>query len=338
RYAGVGGTSMRDQGLNAVVDSEELSIMGFTEVIGHLPRIVSILRRIKREFRKNRPDLVVLIDAPEFNFRIAKMAARMSIPVVYYISPKVWAWRQGRVKFIRNYVKKMISILPFEREFYSRFQMPIEYVGHPLVDFTRKDELLAIHPEQNRVGILPGSRLSELKTLLPLFGEVSRILRILRPELQFHLVRAPGVEKILVRSLWPEDVPLTIRPHEDRYEVIRSCTAVMAASGTVTLETGLLEVPTAVAYRFSPLTAAIARRLIKVPYASLTNLVLGKEVFPELLQEKATPRKIAGSVMGWISSPESREQTVQELKRLPELLGPPGAVHRAADIILAEAF
>ncbi|MFP4071091.1 MAG: lipid-A-disaccharide synthase [Desulfovibrionales bacterium] len=334
RFIGMGGQAMREAGLEPVIRSEDLSVMGLTEVLSHFPKILKFLRTIKRELKTTRPDLVVLLDAPEFNFRVARMAHTLNIPVVYYISPKIWAWRSGRVKFIQRFVREMICILPFERDFYARSGVGVKYVGHPLLDATRSPEILSIHPRQNRIGILPGSRLGELKSLLPLFGESARILKILNPDLKFSLVLAPNVDEVLIRSLWTVDVPLDIHPHQERYSTIRRCHAVMAASGTVTLETGLLETPTVVCYKFAPLTAALAKRVIQVPYASLTNLILQKEVFPELLQERATARNIAAAIWTWRAHPEERIRVIKELERLPSILGSGGAVDRAADIVL----
>jgi lipid-A-disaccharide synthase len=334
RFTGTGGQAMRDAGLSAVVRSEDLSVMGFTEVLAHLPRILGFLRRIRRELTRRRPDLVVLIDSPELNFRVARMAHRLGIPVLYYISPQIWAWRQYRIRFIQRYVTRVISILPFEREFYASRGVTIEYVGHPLVDSTRSDRLLSIVPAPNRIAILPGSRRSELTTLLPAFGGAARLLLHRHPDLSFHAALAPNVSSAAVRSLWPEDVPLRMVDHAERYEMIRGCVAAMAASGTVTLETGLLGTPTVVAYRFSRLTAFLGRLLIKVKYASMTNLILGDEVFPEFLMEQAAPGPIAEQLDRWLSDNGSLQGVIARLATLAEILGPPGAIGRAADVVL----
>jgi lipid-A-disaccharide synthase len=334
RFTGMGGQAMRSAGLSTVVRSEDLSVMGLTEVLAHLPRIFGLLRRIRRELAMRRPDLVVLIDAPDFNFRIARMADKLGIPVVYYISPQIWAWRQSRVRFIKRYVARVISILPFEQEFYARHGVAITYVGHPLVDATTTGELMRIAPDRSRIAVLPGSRRGELESLVPVFGGAARILRRKHPSLSFHIALAPTVTESAIRSLWPEDVPASMVDHSGRYALLRSCFAAMAASGTVTLESGLLGTPTIVAYRFSRLTAAIGRMLIKVKYASLTNLILNEEVFPEFLLDKASPEPIAERIDGWLSTPAKLDATIARLRTLPELLGPPGAVGRAADAVL----
>jgi lipid-A-disaccharide synthase len=334
RFTGMGGQSMRSAGLSPVVRSEDLSVMGLTEVLAHLPRIVGLLRRIRRELALRRPDLVVLIDAPDFNFRVARMAHGLGIPVVYYISPQIWAWRQSRVRFIKRYVARVISILPFEQEFYARHGVAITYVGHPLVDATTTTEIKSIAPDRSRIAVLPGSRRSELESLVPVFGEAARILLRRHPSLTFHIALAPTVTEAAIRSLWPGDVPVTMADHSMRYAMLRSCFAAMAASGTVTLESGLLGTPAIVAYRFSKLTAAIGRLLIKVKYASLTNLILDEEVFPEFLLDKASPEPIAERIDLWLSNPAELEATIDRLRTLSKLLGPPGAVGRAAEAVL----
>jgi lipid-A-disaccharide synthase len=334
RFTGMGGEAMRTAGLSAVIRAEELSVMGFTEVIAHLPRIIGLLRRIRRELAIRRPDLVVLIDAPDFNFRVARMAHRLGIPVLYYISPQIWAWRQSRVRFIQRYVTRVISILPFEQEFYAARGVAIDYVGNPLVDSTRSDELLRVESDPTRIAVLPGSRKSELNSLLPVFGEAARLLLRRHPALSFHIALAPNVTETAIRDLWPEELPVRMVHHSERYALIRGCVAAMASSGTVTLESGLLETPTVVAYRFSRLTAALGKLLIKVKYASLTNLILGDEVFPEFLLERAAPEPIADQVDRWLSDPAALQRVIARLRTLADLLGPPGAVGRAADVVL----
>lgn len=337
RCTGMGGPAMRTAGLDTVARSEDLSVMGFTEVLGHLPRILRLLGKIKKALSAARPDVVVLIDAPDFNFRVAGMAHRLGIPVVYYISPKLWAWREGRVRFIRKHVREMLSILPFERDFYARHGVDVNYVGHPLVDAVRTPERLALSPVPEQVGILPGSRTGEITSLLPLFGKAAEILALERPHLTFVLAQAPGVDRALLESLWPAHVPVRIMPPEKRYELMRTSRAVMAASGTATLETALLMTPTVVAYRFSRVTYAVGRLLVRVPYISLPNLILGREVFPELLQGRAEPQRIAAHVRSWLGQTRERQDMLDDLAALTETLGPGGAADRAAAAILRHA-
>lgn len=344
---GMGGESCRAAGMDTVFDIRSLSVMGFTEVLGKLPTILGLLKDIKRELAARKPDAVVLIDAPSFNFRIARAAHELGIPVLYYISPKVWAWNTGRVKFLRRHVRRVLSILPFEVDFYRRHGMEVDYVGNPLVDAIAAELPGAVGanaapatPQQGLVGILPGSRAKEISSLVPVFGEAARLLRDRfqgdgAPDITFELVRAPSVSEERLRELWPEDVPVTVLPPENRYAAMRRWQTCFAASGTVTLETALLDVPTVVAYRLSALTFAMAKRVVKVKYVSLPNLILDDAVFPELLQSDANPRAIATAAARWLADPAQALAVKNRLADLRTLLGDPGAPERAAGIILA---
>ncbi len=334
RFAGMGGPAMREQGLDSLLRVEELSVMGITEVLGHLPRILGMLRRIKALLATRRPDAVILIDAPEFNFRVAKYAHELGIPVYYYISPKLWAWRTGRAKFIAKYVTRMISILPFETDFYARFGMTVDYVGNPLVDMVDWPAIDHLTPISGRIGLLPGSRRREIEPLMPEFAKAATLLSRALPHLSFHCVQAPGVDPQRLRELWQTDVPLVIHGPEDRYAFMRQCEMLIAASGTVTLESALIGTPTLVAYRLSRLSYAIGRRVVQVPYVALPNLIMGREVFPELLQEKATGAVLAEYALRWLAHPAAMQAVRCELTRLRQMLGKPGAADRAAAVIL----
>lgn len=336
RCIGMGGPHLREAGQDAILRVEDLSVMGITEVLGYLPRILGMLRRIKAELAARRPDAVVLIDAPEFNFRIAKAAHALGIPVHYYISPKIWAWRTGRVNFIRRHIRRMICILPFEVEFYRRHGMDVDYVGNPLLDMMDWQRLDAIVPVPGRIGLMPGSRRKEIEALMPEYGKAARLLLESRPGLSFHCVRAPNVTEDALRALWPADVPLTIESPDDRYATLRTCQLLLAASGTATLETALLGVPTLVAYRVSPFSYWLGKRLVKVKWVSLPNLVLNREVFPELLQENADGAVLAHHALRWLGTPGELDRVRADLADLRRRCGPPGAADAAARIILEE--
>ncbi len=334
RILGMAGPAMRGEGVEARLETEALSVMGFTEVLAQLPRIVGLLRTVKAELTSARPDVVVVIDAPDFHFRVARIAQSLGIPVVYYISPKLWAWREGRVSFLRRHVNRLISILPFEVEFYARHGMTIDYVGHPLLDSIRTPEILATEQRPNRIGILPGSRKREITSLLPVFSRTAALLAARYPELEFVLPVAPGMDRDLVSTSWTSETPVTLTDSSSRYELMRSCRAIMAASGTVTLETALLGTPTAVAYKFSQTTYLLGRMLVKVPFISLPNLILGKPVFPEFLQHDANPSALAATLSQWIEDTPARTRVLNQLATLPGLLGNGGAATRAARIVL----
>jgi len=332
--AGMAGPAMRAEGVVSPLHTEALSVMGLTEILTRLPGIFSMLRGIREELSSRRPGAVVLIDAPEFHFRVARIARSLGIPVIYYISPKLWAWREGRVRFLREHVDRLISILPFEVDFYARHGMKIDYVGHPLLDTVRSAHILDTPRQDHRIGILPGSRTSEITRLLPIFSRAAGLLSSVFPNLEFVLPVAPGMSPELLTRFWTAQVPVSFTDSARRYETMRSCRAIMAASGTATLETALLEMPTAVAYKVSNISFALGKRLVRTPYVSLPNLILNAPVFPELLQDDATAAAIATHMSRWIPETRVRAAMLDRLRRLPDLLGNGGAALRAARIVL----
>lgn len=339
-FTGMGGPHMAaEQGFTPQFRIEELSVMGVTEVVRKLPGILRLLGRIRKALAVTKPKALIVIDAPSFHFRVIKTARKLGIPVYYYISPKAWAWKESRALFIKANVRRLISILPFEVAFYKRFGMDVDYVGNPLVDMIDWSRIKNISPEPGKIGLFPGSREREISSLTPEFGKAARILLQRLPHLFFHMVRAPGVDEETLRALWPEDVPLAIAPPDDRYAFMRGCETIIAASGTVTLEAALAGVPTVVAYKVSKTTYALGKQFVKVPYVSLSNLILNRPLFPELLQQDADGENIAAKALEWLApqSGASPLQTVRaELETLRDAMGEPGAVSRAADVILSD--
>lgn len=337
-FIGMGGPHMAaDPAFRPLFRIEELSVMGATEVLRQLPRILGLLSRIKAALAERKPRAVIVVDAPSFHFRVIKAARKLGIPVYYYISPKAWAWKESRALFLRENVRRLISILPFEVPFYKKFGMDVDYVGNPLVDMVDWEAIKDLAPVPGKIGLLPGSRRGEIASLTPEFGAGARILLEKLPHLSFHLVRAPGVSEATIRDLWPRDVPLVIDPPENRYAFMRSCEMLIAASGTVTLEAALTRTPTLVTYKVSPITYGLGRLVIKIPYISLSNLILGKALFPELLQRDADGANIAAKALEWLApvgDTRPLEAVREELARLQHLMGEPGAVGRAADVIL----
>ncbi len=333
-FLGMAGPAMRAEGVEPILRTEALSVMGFTEVLAQLPKILRLLNTTKTRLAQIRPDVVVVIDAPDFHFRVVRIARALGIPVVYYISPKLWAWREERAAFIRNHVDRLVSILPFEVEFYARHGLRIDYVGHPLLDTVRTSDILAIQPQPRRIGILPGSRRREITTLLPLFARTADLLATRFPNLEFVLPVAPGMDRDLITRFWTTTQPVTLVESETRYATMRSCQAIMAAAGTATLETALLGVPTIVAYKFSRLSFLLGKILVKVPFISLPNLILGTQVFPEFLQDAVQPSAMAAHLARWIPDDSPRDAVTRSLASLPGLLGGGDATRRAAAIVL----
>lgn len=337
RFTGMGGPAMAEAGFEAEFDISELSLVGLTEVVAHLPRIVGLMRRMYRRLKTLRPAAVVCIDSPDFNFFLVRMARRLGIPVFYYVCPQVWAWRAGRVKFLKKHVDRVLCLLPFEKPFLAARGLDADYVGNPLMDQIPLEALRAEPRIPGRIGILPGSRRREIATLLPAFVAAARIIAESVPGVQFVLVRAPGVDEARLRALWPADLPVSVVPSESRYTAMRSCEMLLAASGTVTLEAALLGTPAVVAYRISPLSYALGRMVVKAKYMSLPNLILGEGVFPELLQEEVSGPVIAQRALDWLTSPVALGAVREKLGRLAEMVGEPGAPGRAAQIILHRA-
>lgn len=336
RALGMGGPALTAEGFELRFPMRLISLVGITEVLGGLPRILRLLGEVKRALMETKPRALILIDCPDFHFRVALIAKKLGIPVYYYVSPQVWAWRSGRVEFLRENVRKVLCILPFEKDFYAARGMDVDYVGHPLMDQLPLAELDAMAPDPDLLGLLPGSRRKEISSLLPEFAKAALLLRQRLPKLKLALARAPGVDEAYLRSFLPPELPVTIHPPEARHRMMRSCRALLAASGTVTLEAALLGAPTVVAYKVSGLSYLVGRLLVKIKYVSLANLIMGREVFPELLQDKARAELFAQALFPWLSDESALAAARADLAGLRERVGGPGAAGRAAGVILSD--
>ncbi len=328
---GVGGSRMAAAGVSLIFPSSSLSVVGITEVIGRIPSIVKGWRRIKTYLQQQHPDLVVLVDFPDFNLHlVAPQVKKLSIPLVYYISPQLWAWRQGRIKKIRALVDRMLVVLPFEEDFYRQSGVPVRYTGHPLVDEFAGFEVL---PRSQRpyIALLPGSRLTEVKRLLPLMLEAAVLIRKNRPEQKFILPLAPSLSDGFLKEMIPAAlrnwVVLVRKPLSTS---LRDVFFAMVASGTATLETALAEVPMVVVYRVGKLSYLIGKKLISVPHISLVNLIAGREVVPELIQDDVDAQNICLRAEEIIDHQDKFDQVVEGLREVKSLLGPAGGAERAA--------
>ncbi|SMF19402.1 lipid-A-disaccharide synthase [Desulfovibrio gilichinskyi] len=333
KILGMGGSAMEKAGCDIRYPMQLISLVGFTEVFPKLPRLLKLFGQIGDILKAERPKAVVLIDCPDFNFRIAKIAHKLGIPVYYYITPQIWAWRQGRAKFLQKYVRKILCILPFEQQFFKDRGVDAQYVGHPLLDLLPLAELDAITPDPNLVGILPGSRSKEISSLLPEFAKTAEMLLADFPELKFSIARAPGITEEKLRSYWHSNIPVTINQPDNRYRLMRSSNVIMAASGTATLECALIGTPTLVAYKISALSAFIARKIISVKYISLANLIPDKSLLPECILEKASAKFFYPYLHEWIKNPASAETVRCNLSDLRKMIGEPGVADRVAQII-----
>ncbi len=340
---GCGGDAMRLAGVDTVVDAHRLTMMGITEVIGGLPRAYRALQTLVAEVDRRQPQLAVLIDFPDFNLRLAKRLKQRGVRVVYFVSPQVWAWRRGRLRQLKARIEKMLCIFDFEEAIYRQAGIPVEYVGHPMVDLVRpnltREEFLTrlgLDPAKTTVALLPGSRPQEVSRILPtMLAAAGRIS--LNRTLQFVVAVAPTLDAVWVERtlLEPFAGRLAIRvATHATYDALRHCDVAIVASGTATLEAALSERPMVVVYRLSRLTYLIGRLLVKVPFYSMVNILAGKQVVPELIQSDFTPARVAGEVEYLLDHSQAREEMAQNLRALKARLGPGGAVGRAADAVV----
>jgi lipid-A-disaccharide synthase len=330
---GVGGERLRDAGLECVARSEELSLMGLAEVVRDLPRLWRLSRRVRGVALARRPRVAVLVDSPDFNLPLARHLAQAGIPVVIYISPQLWAWRAGRVRRIRRDVRRVLCILPFEVDFYERHGVPVEFVGHPLVD--ELAPVMRVLPPRaaHALALLPGSRWHEVESLLPaMLGAAARLGTTI-PDLKVRLVVAPGLDPERVRGLLAGAAVELVTA--DRHRALAACGGALVASGTATLECALLGVPMVVGYRLHPASYLLARLLVRVPHVALVNLVAGERVAPELVQDSFTAEALAGEAAALLGGAGGQQQTgLAEVRRR---LGEEGASERAARAVLAVA-
>lgn len=313
RFSGIAGPLMRAAGCEAVARSEELSLMGLTEVLRHLPRLLRLRRRVARHFLHQRPSLFIGIDAPDFNLALERRLRRRGVRTLHWVSPSVWAWRRYRLKKIRDSVDRMLTLFPFEAAFYRDHGIEAHYVGHPLADeigegceCRQARATLALDPDSPCLALLPGSRSSEVDRLLDVFLEAARLCRAAQPDLQFVLpVAAEGLRAACEDRLrQPAFTGLDVRLLQgDAHTALCAADAVLLASGTATLECLLLRRPMVVAYRMHPLTYRLVRRLLRAPYVSLPNILLARAQVPEYLQDAATPHRLADALLHLLQDP-----------------------------------
>lgn len=306
--------------------------MGLAEVVRHLPRLIRLARRVRREALGRRPDVAVLVDSPDFNLPLARHLHRAGIPTVIYISPQLWAWRSGRVRRIRRDVARVLCILPFETDFYGRHRVSAEYVGHPLVDELSTVRATPGTVEPGVVALLPGSRRHEVAALLPAMAAAARRVAGQQSGVRVRLILAPGLDRSWVASLLGEgQAPIEV-VSADRHRVLATSSAALVASGTATLECALLGVPMAVGYRLNPLSYGLARLLVQVPHVALVNLVAGRRLVPELVQGAFGVEALTEHLMALLGA--AGEQQRLGLAEVARCLGAPGASDRAAASIV----
>lgn len=328
---GIGGDLLAREGMFLLHHASEMGIVGLFNVLRHLPMFRRAFNELMERIEAERPDAVFLIDYPDFNLRVAKRCKELGLRVVYYISPQIWAWRRGRVRHIARYVDRMIVIFPFEEEFYRRHDVPVTYVGHPLIEQLAGVGKPAPKPGVLRVALMPGSRRMEVESLLPPMLDAVAILRDERA-VEPYVVQAPTIEHAHLESIMQTaGIHVPILPH-DRGEGVAAADISLSSSGTATLESAILGTPVVVVYRLSRATFALAKRLVRLPYFSLVNIVAGKEIVPELIQDDVNGARIAAEVQRMVQ-PAALAQLHAELAMVKAKLGGPGASRRAADAI-----
>lgn len=341
---GMGGPSMRRAGVEIIYDIENLGMIGMVEVIRHLPLFFKLRSFLKEQMKTRKPDVLVCVDYPGFNMKLAHAAKELGIPVVYYIAPTIWAWHKSRAKNIVRDVTQVASIFPFEAEAYEKAGAPVTFVGHPLADTVKPsmshDEAMhffGADPEKKRVLLMPGSRKNEVSGLLPVMLEAARTIHQ-TTKAQFFLPRAETIAEEFLAPFLKQATDLDIHvTTEKQYDLMHICHVAIASSGTATLETALMELPTVLVYRLSRMTWLLAKLLVQIQYAGLPNILLGKDVTPELLQDAVNPEAISKAALAWLTDEEARQKNIRELLAVREALGAGGAVVRTARLVLDTA-
>ena len=346
RFCGMGSAELQRAGVELLYDAAKLAVVGAIEVLSHLGDILRARRTLVERMQHHRPSLLILIDYPDFNLLLAKKAKKLGIPIFYYISPQVWAWRSGRVHSIKRLTDRVAVILPFEQAFYARHGMQVDFVGHPLMDSVKPGlspiEFRALHgiePTRKLVGLLPGSRRKEIAALLPDFLAAAELLtKDQALDYTFLIPQAPTITRSLLEehglAAWNNRLDYRVIT-EDRYAMMAACDAAVAASGTVILELAILGIPTVATYRISRHTYWMGKLLIRnVRFFSLVNLIGERLIIPELLQDAANPEQIAKELHKMLEDERARELILAGLLEVRKRLGAPGASDRAATVAL----
>ena len=335
---GVAGDGLKREGIKVIFDVDRLTGMGFAELAGNLKTIWQAYRLLRKALREERPNLLILVDFPEFNLRLARLAKKSGIPVLYYISPQVWAWRKRRTQKIARWVDRMAVVFPFEVPLYQNEGVAVSFVGHPLLDLAYSSEprertltQYGLDPSRQTIAILPGSRSREVAYHLPPMLEAADRLER-QSKMQFILVRATTVERGILDGILEKAAVKVPIAEGNTYNVLHACDLVWAASGTATLETALMLRPMVIVYRLSWLTYALARLLVRVSHIGMVNIIAGESVVPELIQSDVTADKIVAESRAILQDPELRKRIVRKLSQVREKLGSPGASERVAEI------
>jgi lipid-A-disaccharide synthase len=344
RIYGVGGQAMTAAGVDILYDIKELGVVGFVEVVKKYPHLLGVFNKLVEVLKTDRPDVLVLIDYPGFNMRLARAAKDLGIKVVYYINPSAWAWARGRAKKIAETVERVAAIFPFEAEVYTEAGANVTFVGHPLLDIVkpsmeRAAAYIYFQADSNRpiITLMPGSRKQEIENLLPDMLKAVEILKQAHPAIQCYLPLASTIACDTIEAMLKQyNVNVQITQNHT-YDLMGISTFIIAASGTATLEAALMGAPTIIVYRLAPLTWILGKLLVKIPYVGLPNIVAGKRIVPELLQSDVEANNIANIAQKWLDHSENLDMIQEDLRMMKTKLGEPGAVRRVAEVVLEVA-
>ena len=339
KFIGMGGHRMQDAGVENTFNIDDLDIIGIAEVFRGIFKIKRRFNKLCEIMDKDSPELVILIDYPGFNLRLAKQAKKRNIKIAYYISPQLWAWGKGRIKTVKTCVDKMIVILPFEEDFYKGYNVPVEFVGHPLLDIVKtsgeREEVLTSLDITGKhvVGLLPGSRKQEIRRILPALVQATKMIRNSLSDVEFVLLCAENIDEEDLEQVL-HNLNISIKIIKNRtYDGMSCCDLLVGASGTVTLEAALLNVPMIVVYKASPFTGFLFKTFLRVPHIGLVNIMAEERIVPELLQEEANPENISRCALDILNNNEKIRDIKNRLSGIKEKLGSPGASKRAAESI-----
>jgi lipid-A-disaccharide synthase len=344
RIFGIGGEKMHAAGAELVADYRGLAVTGLFEAIRVVPRSFTLLKQLRQRMARDRPDVLVVIDFPDFNFRLAASARALDIPVVYYVSPQIWAWRVGRIKTVKRVASKVLVIFPFEKKLYDDAGIPAEFVGHPLPDLIQvtepREHLLAaagLDPKAPTIALLPGSRPNEVRSILPTLAEAATLIRQRVPSAQFLVARAPKLTDRMFEPLSRFTGPSAIVAGRAD-DVLNACDMVITASGTATVQAALHGKPMVIVYRLAPLTYKMGRPFVKVDTFGMVNLLAGRRIVPELIQHDFTPARVAEEAVAVLTDPARAAEMRRALGQVRGALGEPGATKRAAQAVLSVAM
>src|SRR5579863_44432 len=337
---GMGGPRMRAASVELVADASTIAVVGITEAFHRLPAVWRAWRTLEREAARRKPALAITVDSPGFNFGLARRLKKQGVRNVYFISPQIWAWRRRRMKWMQRRFERVLVIFPFEEEIYRKASVAVDFVGHPLIDFVQakmtREEFAArfgLDAKRPIVAILPGSRPSEIRRGMPIIAEACARLQS-DCDVQFVVAAAPGVSEASLDGYARRGLNFKV-VEGFTYDALAAADCAVVSSGTATVEATLLGTPMVIVYRVSKLTAAIARRMVKTPFFGMVNLILGRQVATELIQDKFTAEALERELRRLLDSPEARERQRSELAAVRARLGPSGPIERAADIIAA---